>query len=163
MPGHGRAVVDSHHHLPVADVDADTLEATDFVPFRQLADLPMGMTAHVVFPAFDDRPATLSPVMVKVIRTRIGFSGLLMTDDLSMQALAGDVGSRAGAAIAAGCDLALHCNGDLAEMTAVVDAAGAMTPAAEERAAAALARRSAPGPVDIGGLVAELSALLATP
>ena len=165
MPGHGRAVVDSHLHLPVADVDADTLDATDFAPFRALSDLPMGMTAHVVFPAFDDRPATLSPVMVEVIRARIGFDGLLMTDDLSMQALAGDVGSRAGAAVAAGCDLALHCNGRLDEMAAVVAAAGPMTPAACARADAALARRVGPdlvgGPVDIGGLVAELSALLA--
>jgi beta-N-acetylhexosaminidase len=118
----------------------------------------------VVYPALDDRPATLSPVMVEVIRTRIGFAGLLMTDDLSMQALAGDVGSRAGAAIAAGCDLALHCNGRLDEMAAVVAAVGAMTPAACARGAAALARRSAPdlvgGPVDKGALVAELSALL---
>jgi beta-N-acetylhexosaminidase len=164
MPGHGRAVVDSHHDLPVADAEVDTLEATDFAPFRALSDLPMGMTAHVVYPALDDRPATLSPVMVEVIRTRIGFAGLLMTDDLSMQALAGDVGSRAGAAIAAGCDLALHCNGRLDEMAAVVAAVGAMTPAACARGAAALARRSAPdlagGPVDKGALVAELSALL---
>ncbi len=164
MPGHGRAVVDSHHDLPVADAEVDTLEATDFAPFRALSDLPMGMTAHVVYPALDDRPATLSPVMVEVIRARIGFAGLLMTDDLSMQALAGDVGSRAGAAIAAGCDLALHCNGRLDEMAAVVAAVGAMTPAACVRGAAALARRSAPdrvgGPVDKGALVAELSVLV---
>ncbi|MCU0907147.1 MAG: beta-N-acetylhexosaminidase [Rhodobacteraceae bacterium] len=167
MPGHGRAVVDSHLALPVADEDAGTLDATDFAPFRQLSDLPMGMTAHVVYPALDDRPATLSPVMIEVIRTRIGFAGLLMTDDLSMQALAGDVGSRAGAAIAAGCDLALHCNGALPEMAAVVAAAGAMTPAACARAEAALACRRAPplasGPVDIATLVAELSALLDPP
>jgi beta-N-acetylhexosaminidase len=160
MPGHGRAVVDSHHLLPVAEADPAVLDATDFAPFLALSDLPMGMTGHVVFPAFDDRPATLSPVMVGVIRDRIGFAGLLMTDDLSMQALAGDVGSRAGAAVAAGCDLALHCNGRLDEMAAVVAAAGAMTPAASARGDAALARRTPPGPVDKDALVAELSALV---
>jgi beta-N-acetylhexosaminidase len=160
LPGHGRATVDSHLSLPVAETDADTLRATDFAPFRALADLPMGMTAHVVYPALDAHPATLSPVIVDLIRRDIGFTGLLMTDDLSMQALSGDVASRAGAAIAAGCDLALHCNGDRTEMAAVVAAAGAMRPAAEARAAAALSRRSLPDSVDIDALVAELSGLL---
>ena len=161
LPGHGRATVDSHLSLPVADADADTLLATDFATFRALADLPMGMTAHVVYPALDPRPATLSPLIVDLIRRDIGFSGLLMTDDLSMQALSGDVAARAGAAIAAGCDLALHCNGNRAEMAAVVAAVGAMRPAALARADAALSCRVTPDPVDIPALVAELSGLLA--
>ncbi len=161
MPGHGRAQVDSHHGLPVVDTPMDELEATDFAVFRALADLPLGMTGHVVFSAIDDRPATLSPVMVALIRDRIGFQGLLMTDDLSMNALPGDIGTRAGAAIAAGCDLALHCNGTLAEMQAVVAAAGAMAPGAETRAAAALAQRPAPDTVDIAALESDLAAIMA--
>ncbi len=161
LPGHGRAMVDSHLSLPVADTDADTLRGTDFAPFRALADLPMGMTAHVVYPALDPRPATLSPVVIDLIRREMGFAGLLMTDDLSMQALSGDVAARAGAAIAAGCDLALHCNGDRAETAAVVAAAGDLRPAARARVAAALSRRQAPDAVDIPALVADLSALVA--
>jgi beta-N-acetylhexosaminidase len=124
IPGHGRAQVDSHHDLPVVDSPPGKLEATDFEVFRALADLPMAMTAHVVYTAIDDRPATLSPPVITLIRDQIGFHGLLMTDDMSMKALAGEIGALTAAAIAAGCDVALHCNGDMAEMQAVVAAAG---------------------------------------
>lgn len=161
MPGHGRSVADTHHDLPTVDTDAETLDRTDFAPFRALADLPMAMTAHIVFSAFDpDRPATQSPAMIDVIRNRIGFSGLLMTDDLNMQALAGTLAERTARSIAAGVDIALHCKGDLAEMQAVAGAAGKMTPLAGQRAAAALARRAAPDEVDIAALEADLSAIL---
>jgi beta-N-acetylhexosaminidase len=160
LPGHGRAVVDSHLHLPRVTADAAVLEATDFAPFRALADLPLAMTAHVVFDAFDTgRPATLSPALVRVIRERIRFGGLLLSDDLSMEALAGTIGDRAAAAIAAGCDVALHCNGERAEMEAVVAAAGRLTPAAAARAEAALARRARPDSIDTARLEAEFEAL----
>ncbi|MEY4984274.1 MAG: hypothetical protein RIR62_2540 [Pseudomonadota bacterium] len=161
LPGHGRATADTHLHLPTVAEPLDTLNATDFAPFRALADLPMAMTAHIVFAAIDpDRPATQSPAVIRVIREVIGFGGLLMTDDLNMQALSGDLADRTGRAIAAGCDIALHCKGDLDEMVMVAGAAGAMSAAAQDRARAALARRLPPEPVDIGALEAELSGLL---
>lgn len=142
IPGHGRAVADSHETLPVVDTPADELEARDFAPFRTLSDLPMAMTAHVVYAAIDPRrPATTSRTMVRdVIRRRIGFDGLLVSDDLSMGALSGAPGERARAARRAGCDVVLHCNGDLAEMRAVVDGAGRLTGSAARRAQSALAR-----------------------
>lgn len=160
IPGHGRAAVDSHIGLPrVAAARADL--ALDFAPFAALADLPAAMTAHVVYEAIDpDRPATVSPAAIGVIREVIGFGGLLLSDDLSMQALPGTIGDRAGAAIAAGCDIALHCNGARAEMEAVLAAAGTLSPAACARAQAALARRRAPEPVDSRALVAEFEALM---
>jgi len=160
IPGHGRAVVDSHLHLPRTTAHAATLEATDFAPFRALADLPVAMTGHVVFDAVDpDRPATLSPSVIGMIRERIGFAGLLLTDDLSMEALSGTLAERAAGAIAAGCDVALHCNGRLAEMEAVVAAAGRLSPAAAARAEAALALRRAPDAIDSDRLAAEFEAL----
>ncbi len=118
IPGHGRACVDSHLALPVVDASRSQLEATDFAPFAQLRALPAAMTAHVVFKALDvERPASTSPAVINgIIRDAMGFDGLLMSDDLSMKALDGDIGSRARAVIAAGSDIALHCNGDLAEM-----------------------------------------------
>src|SRR5471032_3191814 len=121
LPGHGRAKADSHHKLPVVDTDRATLEATDFAAFKPLAGLPLGMTAHVVFSAIDPvSPATTSVTMVQeVIRGFIGFQGLLMSDDVSMKALSGTIAERSRAAIAAGCDVVLHCNGDLGEMIAV--------------------------------------------
>jgi len=151
MPGHGRARADSHHALPVVDAPLDELEARDFAPFRALADLPMAMSAHVVYAAIDpERPATTSPVVIgDVIRGRIGFDGLLMTDDLSMQALAGGFRERAETARAAGCDLVLHCNGDMAEMRAAAEGAGRLDGEAARRAAAALARRSTPEPFEV--------------
>lgn len=121
IPGHGRAFADSHLDLPTVDADRATLEATDFVPFKALAQAPYGMTAHIVYTALDpDRPATTSPTVIrKVVRGELGFEGLLMTDDLSMKALTGDFATRAAESLAAGCDLVLHCNGDMDEMTAV--------------------------------------------
>lgn len=160
IPGHGRATLDSHIDLPRTDAAPDTLRRTDFAAFRALADLPIGMTAHIVFPAFDDRPSTQSPQMIDLIRRDIGFDGLLVTDDLSMEALSGDLGTRAARAIAAGCDIALYCKGVPAEAEAVVAAAGAMTASALARADAALARRQAPEPIDTALLEAELEALL---
>ena len=128
MPGHGRAVNDSHFETPVAREDADTLKGWDFAPFRALSDLPLGMTGHVRFPVYDpERPTTISPTMIRVIREEVGFGGLLMTDDLSMEALPGSIGERSAAAIAAGVDVILHCNGERDEMEAVVGAnAGSM-------------------------------------
>ncbi len=144
MPGHGRAIADSHHGLPTVTAPESDLDALDFAPFRALNDLPMGMTAHIRFTALDDAPATASARMIGLIRDLIGFDGLLMTDDITMNALSGSEADRAAAAIAAGCDLVLHCNGDIAAMEPVVAAAGPMTPDAQRRAAAALARRRDP-------------------
>lgn len=164
MPGHGRGNADTHHALPVVAADRATLAATDFAAFRALSDLPMGMSAHVIFAAYDaDRPATQSPEMIRVIRDEIGFGGLLLTDDLSMEALSGGIGRRAGLAVAAGCDIALHCNGKLPEMEAVAAAAGRLTPEGARRGAVALAARKLPDPIDIRALEAELEALLKGP
>ena len=162
IPGHGRAAVDSHLNLPTVTATRADLTAKDFAPFQALNDLPMGMSAHIVFTSIDPHgPATTSPAMIKVIRDEIGFDGLLMTDDLSMQALSGTVADRAQAAIAAGCDVVLHCNGDGPEMEAVAHAAGTMTAAAQKRSDDALALRKPPEIVDISALEAELEALLA--
>lgn len=161
LPGHGRATADTHLHLPTVSVDAATLDATDFAPFHALADLPLAMTAHIIFAAHDaDHPATQSPRMIEIIRQQIGFAGLLMTDDLNMQALSGDLATRTTRAIQAGCDIALHCNGDLAEMQAVAGAAGDMGADTRARAHAALARRVAPAPVDLAAWDAEMTDLL---
>jgi beta-N-acetylhexosaminidase len=161
LPGHGRANADTHHDLPTVTVDRATLAATDFAPFRALNDLPLAMTAHIIFAAYDaDHPATQSPAMIRVIRDEIGYGGLLMTDDLNMQALSGSLAERTLRSISAGCDLALHCKGDLAEMQAVAQAAGSMTPATLARAKAALLHRLTPDPVDIAALEDDLSALL---
>jgi beta-N-acetylhexosaminidase len=151
LPGHGRAAADSHLKLPVVDTDRATLEATDFAAFRPLAGLPLGMTAHVVFSAIDpDAPATTSVTMVReVIRGFIGFRGLLMSDDVSMKALSGTIEERSRAAFAAGCDVVLHCNGDLGEMVAVAGAAPTLTGEAGERAETALAQRKAPETFDV--------------
>lgn len=150
IPGHGRANADSHHELPVVRASRAELEATDFTPFRALADMPMAMTAHVVFTDIDPAgPATTSAVMVgEIMRGALGFGGLLMSDDLSMRALSGSLGERASAAISAGCDVALHCNGDIAEMEAVAEAAPLLSGLALTRAEAALARLAAPTPFD---------------
>ena len=161
IPGHGRANLDSHFELPRVDVSLDTLRETDFAPFRALNNLPMGMTAHVVYAAVDDQPATLSADMMQIIRSDIGFNGLIMTDDAGMKALSGTPGQIAGRAIAAGCDVVLHCNASLAERAQSADAAGRMTDAAQARAEAALAARHAPDDIDIAELNDELDALLA--
>jgi beta-N-acetylhexosaminidase len=140
IPGHGRALADSHLHLPVVEADREALE-TDFAPFRMLSDMPMAMTAHVVYPAIDPkRPATTSPAALKLIREGLGFSGLIMSDDLSMKALKGDFASRARRSLRAGCDVVLHCNGDRGEMQAVAAGTKALKGSAQARAEAALAR-----------------------
>lgn len=159
IPGHGRARVDSHLDLPRVGASRAEL-AADFAPFRTLADLPMAMTAHIVFEAIDDQaPATLSPAMVALIRGEIGFDGLLMTDDLSMKALSGPFGARAERALAAGVDMLLHCNGEAAEAAAVAEAAPRLTGRAAERAAAALALRRGAGAADTAALDAEFASL----
>jgi len=142
IPGHGRAKADSHLALPVVETSYDELDAIDFAPFKALSDMPLAMTAHVVFTAIDaKRPVTTSREAIsKVIRREIGFDGLLMSDDLSMKALAGDFTERAEAALKAGCDVVLHCNGDMAEMTAVAKGTGRLKGRAASRASAALAR-----------------------
>jgi beta-N-acetylhexosaminidase len=151
LPGHGRAAADSHHALPVVDTDRATLEATDFAAFRPLAGLPLGMTAHVVFSAIDPvAPATTSVTMVRdVIRGFIGFKGLLMSDDVSMNALSGTIAERSRAAFAAGCDVVLHCNGDMREMSAVAGEAPKLAGVPGERADAALTARSSPEEFDV--------------
>ncbi len=163
IPGHGRATADSHEKLPVVTAGRDTLETSDFAAFRPLAGLPLGMTAHVVFTAIDPlAPATCSATIVRdVIRDSIGFKGLLMSDDISMGALSGSVGERTGAAIAAGCDLVLHCNGKMPEMREVAAAAPELTGAAARRAAAALALRGPPAPIDLAAARAEFFKLMA--
>ena len=142
IPGHGRALADSHLRLPVVEASLAALEEQDFAPFRGLSDMPMAMTAHVVYAAIDARrPATTSPTVIEtVIRGSIGFDGLLISDDLSMEALTGSLDDRAQAALAAGCDMVLHCNGDMAQMRAVAGVAPSLAGSAAARAAAALAR-----------------------
>lgn len=157
MPGHGLAVVDSHKDLPRVSVPKAQL-AGDFAPFTALNNLPMGMTAHIVFEDMDDAPATTSPKVMQFMRDEIGFDGLIMTDDIDMQALSGTVDQRAVAAIAAGCDTVLHCNGTLADRQAVAAAVGEMTESGQRRAEAVLAVRRHPVPVDIEALAEELKA-----
>jgi beta-N-acetylhexosaminidase len=162
IPGHGRATVDSHRALPVVETPRATLDSTDFAPFRALSGMPWAMTAHVLYTAIDpDRPATLSPrVIAEVIRAGIGFSGVLLCDDLSMAALGGKIETRAVDALQAGCDLVLHCNGILDEMVAIAGAIGPLSAAASRRVAAAEARRHAPGAFDRSASEHELAALL---
>jgi beta-N-acetylhexosaminidase len=161
VPGHGRAGVDSHLSLPVVDCSLADLEGRDFLPFRMLSDLPVAMTAHVVYTAIDAKsPATTSRTLLRrIVRGHIGFEGLLMSDDLSMQALQGSLGDRARGAIAAGCDIALHCNGKMAEMIEVAAEAPVLAGRARSRANAALSRiRHLPEPLDVGEARARLDA-----
>ena len=160
IPGHGRAVQDSHIDLPHIGTDAATLDATDFAAFRALNDLPMGMTAHLVFDAIDDAPATLSPRLIGLIRDQIGFDGLIMTDDISMKALSGSLADNSRAALRAGCDVVLFCNGSLAERSAVAEASGRMTAQGQARADAAIAARQAPADLDIPAAEADLLRLM---
>mgnify|MGYP001198558256 CR=1 FL=1 len=160
LPGHGAANADSHHGLARCTLTLKDLESRDFLPVRALADLPLGMTGHVIYDALDPgTPATLSPVVLGYLRETLGFQGLLMTDDLGMKALGGSLADSAARAIGAGCDLVLHCSGDRAEMEAVVAASGRLTPAAADRARRALAARRAPGAIDIAAAAAELERL----
>ena len=164
LPGHGRATADSHHRLPTVTADRATLEAVDFAAFRPLAGLALGMTAHVVFSAYDPvAPATTSVTMVQdVIRDSIGFEGLLMSDDISMGALSGTLAERSAAALTAGCDVILHCNGSIEEMRAVAGAVPALTGDAGRRAAAALAARRRPErEIDLAEVRRAFAALLA--
>ena len=160
MPGHGRATIDSHFALPRVTADAETLLQEDFAPFAALADLPMGMTAHLVYEAFDSLPATLSPRMIEVIREEIGFDNLLMTDDSSMKALQGSVEEITCGALSAGCDVVLYCNASLDVRRRVAETAGDMTEAAQTRAERALAQRKDPDDIDIDALRAQLETLL---
>ncbi|MGR3572090.1 glycoside hydrolase family 3 N-terminal domain-containing protein [Brevirhabdus sp.] len=162
LPGYGRAHVDSHKALPRTDMPRETLLARDFAPFRLLRDIRMGMTAHMVVSAYDEAPATCSAAVIDMIRRELGFDGLLMTDDISMRALSGSVAARSRDAIAAGCDLVLHCNGALEEMRAVADAAGALGTTAQTRASHALAQRRPPDGLDIGALEEERRRLIET-
>jgi len=161
LPGHGRASVDSHLELPVVETDAETLRAHDFATFKAIEGALMAMTAHVVYAALDpDHTATQSATVISdVIRDEIGFDGLLMTDDLSMEALDGSLRQRGERALAAGCDLLMHCNGRQAEMVDVAHVAPALDGRAAERAKAALAARRAPTPFDFEAGRARLSAL----
>ena len=162
IPGHGRATADSHFRLPTVDTRREELERTDFAAFRPLADLPMAMTAHVVFSALDPaQPATTSATIIRqVIRGEIGFQGLLMSDDVSMNALAGSIAERTRAIVQAGCDMILHCNGKLDEMRDVARETPELTGEALQRARRALASRKPPEPLDRLAARAELDALL---
>ena len=162
MPGHGRAMVDSHAALPRVATSRSELEHTDFRPFRALNDLPWGMTAHVVYEAIDpERPASTSPVVIgEIIRGHIGFDGLLVSDDLSMQALEGSLADRTRAALAAGCDVALHCNGRITEMEAVAAAAAPLSARAAERLARGRERLGSPDAAERPALAARLETLL---
>jgi beta-N-acetylhexosaminidase len=162
IPGHGRATADTHFRLPVVDTPRAELERTDFAAFQPLADLPMAMTAHVVFSALDPaHPATTSATMInQVIRSVIGFQGLLMSDDVSMNALAGSIAERTQAIFAAGCDMVLHCNGKLDEMREVARETPELSGKALERARRALASRKAPQAFDRLKARVELDALI---
>lgn len=163
IPGHGRATADTHHRLPIVDTLKDELEAVDFAAFRPLSDLPMAMTAHVVFSAIDaTQPATTSATIIEqVIRGSIGFQGLLMSDDVSMNALTGSIAQRTRAIVAAGCDMVLHCNGQLDEMRQVASEAPELSGAALDRARRVLAARRPPQPFDREAARAKLDALTA--
>lgn len=160
MPGHGRATMDSHFDLPLVTASHKDLTAYDFAPFRALQNMPMGMTAHLVYDAIDPRPATLSPVMMRVIRDEIGFDNLIMTDDISMKALNGSPDQISRDALAAGCDVILYCNAPLEDRALVADAAGEMTDTAQTRAERAIAMRRTPDEIDISALTAKLASLL---
>lgn len=166
IPGHGRATADSHEALPTVDTPLEVLRQTDFVPFRALApSIPMAMTAHVLYSAIDPaRMATVSPTVIRLIREELGFDGLLMSDDLSMKAMTGNLTERASAALAAGCDIALHCNGTLEERRASAAGVSPMTDAAWARHERAFAQVRAAAEkakaFDIAAAEARLSALL---
>lgn len=160
LPGHGRAMVDSHAALPVVEASRSDLDAVDFAALRPLADAPMGMTAHVVYTALDPEGcATLSPTVIELLRNEIGFDGLLMTDDIGMGALSGPMEERASKALAAGCDVVLHCSGDRAEMATLASTVPLLEGTALARAERIVATRPEPDPFDPAetlALIAEL-------
>jgi len=161
MPGHGRARVDSHHELPVVRTPRAELER-DFAPFKAFRDAPMAMSAHLVYTAIDpERPATTSPIVVlEVMRREIGFDGLIMSDDVSMKALGGPFDERTRAIFAAGLDIVLHCNGDLAEARAVASASPELSGVSLRRAEAALRSIRNPQPFDAGEAAAKFGAIM---
>jgi beta-N-acetylhexosaminidase len=160
LPGHGRAAVDSHHAMPRIDTPRETLQAIDFAAFRPLAHEALGMTAHVVYEAIDPQNcATLSPKVIEAIRREIGFKGLLMTDDLSMNALTGHMAGRVTGALAAGCDVVLHCNGNMAEMHEIAAHTPPLAGCGAARAARAEAERGAVADIDIAAAEARYSEL----
>jgi beta-N-acetylhexosaminidase len=163
IPGHGRALVDSHLALPIVGASDEELRV-DLEPFERLRDAAMGMTSHIVYTAWDaERPASQSPFVIHdIIRQRIGFDGFLMSDDIGMEALAGDHGMRAAACVAAGCDVALHCDGKMENMLAVAAAVGDISAEGEARLARAMAMRFTPDDeMDFAEAVAKRDALLA--
>jgi beta-N-acetylhexosaminidase len=162
IPGHGRALADSHMELPVVETSREELERTDFTPFRALARAPLGMTAHVVYSAIDPTaPATTSKKVIdEIVRGFIGFDGLLMTDDLTMRALKGSLAERTKASIAAGCDMILHCTRNMEEMREIAEAAPLLSGKALERAQRALAALSRPKPFDVAVTQARVDATL---
>ena len=162
IPGHGRALADSHEQLPVVEVSQDVLEQTDFLPFCRLSNMPLAMTAHVVYSQIDpDHPATTSVrVIDQIIRGHIGFEGLLMSDDLSMKALSGDFFQRTQQAFGAGCDVVLHCNGLMEEMKAIVPAVPVLEGVSLQRAERAMEMIASPAdatPFDEAALREEFS------
>jgi beta-N-acetylhexosaminidase len=163
IPGHGRAMVDSHLSLPIVEASLAELEAQDFPPFKALNDAAWAMTAHVVYKAIDpNAPATTSAKAIReIIRGLIGFDGVLVSDDLSMKALGGSFEERTTGALDAGCDVVLHCNGDMAEMEAVARAVRPLTDKARERLARAEAQKRKPGPLDVAAALARVDTLLA--
>ena len=162
IPGHGRAEADSHLALPRVAASADALSAHDFVTFRSLSDAPMGMTAHVVYEAIDaQRPATTSPKVIRdVIRGEIGFGGLLLSDDVSMNALSGPISARTKAALFAGCDIVLHCNGGMDEMKDVASEAKPLEGKPLKRAEHALAQLTGIEPLDLASAEQRLDELM---
>ena len=163
IPGHGRALADSHLELPVVDAGEEEL-AVDLEPFERLRDAAMGMTSHLLYTQWDaERPASQSPTVIHdIIRQRIGFDGFLMSDDIGMEALAGDHGQRAAACVAAGCDVALHCDGTMENMVRVANAVPALSPEAENRLSRAMAMRFTPDDeMDFAEAVTKRDALLA--
>lgn len=160
IPGHGSTTKDSHEELPVCDKTRAELEESDFLSFKNLNTIPLGMTAHVLYPEIDsDKPATISAKMIDIIRNSIGFGGLLMADDLSMGALGGSIKSRAREAIDAGCDIILHCNGEMGEMVDIVSESGTMNDLAQERAEKALTLRQIPEEIDLEKLLKDYTLL----
>ena len=162
MPGHGRAFADSHKELPTVHADLDTLDAWDFAPFKSMSDMPIAMTAHVVFTAIDrKRPATQSRRAIRLMRQHLGFDGLLLSDDLVMNALSGTLTQRAEASLKAGCDLVIHWNGDMGEMRQVAEGVGRLKGRSAHRAQAALARIvHTPEPMDVDDARARFDAML---
>lgn len=162
IPGHGRATADTHKALPHVTATIEDLSASDFVTFRSLNHCPLAMTAHVVFDAIDlQRPATTSPKLIRdIIRGEIGFEGVLISDDLSMDALKGPLAVRAKAALFAGCDIVLHCNGKMEEMQAVAGEAKPLKDQWLKRCEAALAQLAPPQPLDAEAGEARLAQLL---